>query len=273
MRVALVVAGAIVACGGSEHAQPPPGMVVVAGGAYTVGSDATERERGYALSPPAVRTGAWYDRWERDPVELAVEPFAIDRTPVTQAAYAAFVAATRRDAPYIDSLGYQAQGFLVHAYAEVRPFLWHGATPPEGLDDHPVVLVSRHDAAAYCAWRGQRDGLGLRLPTEREWEAACRGGEGRTFPWGDTWREGAIQAGATFTAPVDMHPDGATPEGVSDLAGNVFEWVDATMPDGRAMLKGCSWDDAPGTCRCAFRHGRPGAAKHILIGFRCAMDG
>jgi formylglycine-generating enzyme required for sulfatase activity len=134
------------------------------------------------------------------------------------------------------------------------------------------VLVDREDARAYCAWRGRREGLDLRLPTEAEWEAACRGRRARLFPWGDDWRDDAAQVGADGTAPVCAHPDGATPEGVHDLAGNVFEWTASAMPDGRPVLKGCAWDDAPGTCRCAFRHGRPASSRHILIGFRCAAS-
>lgn len=261
------------ACGSrSSTPTPPPGMIVIDGGAYLVGSDDAERELGYHLSPPVVREQRWYDAWEAPAREVGVARFAIDRAPVTQGEYAAFVAATDREAPGIDSLAYLKQGFLVHPFDEVRPYLWRDGRPPQRLTDHPVMLVDRLDAEAFCAWRGERTGQRVRLPTEIEWEAACRGTTARVFPWGDEWADGRIQADTTGTASIRDHPDGATPTGVLDLAGNVFEWTDASMPNGDPVLKGCAWDDAPGTCRCAFRHGRPVASKHILIGFRCAAD-
>jgi len=250
-------------------------MVRVEGGVYRLGSDSAERELGYRMSPDVVRGYGWYDAWEADPHEIGLEAFAIDRFPVTQAEYAAFVAATGRAVPDIDSTAYHDQGFLVHPWAEVEPFRWSGGRPPAALGDHPVVLVDHADAAAYCAWRGEQDGHELRLPTGSEWEAACRGKERRTYAWGDTWQEGVIVADTTFTAPVGAHPAGATPDGIGDLLGNVFEWTSSTMPppeEGEPVLRGCGWDDAPGTCRCAFRHGRPAGSRHVLIGFRCAAD-
>jgi formylglycine-generating enzyme required for sulfatase activity len=247
-------------------------MIEIAGGRYALGSESAERELGYSLSPPAVRDAGWYEAWEAPPYRVSLEPFLIDRTPVTQQDFAKFVAATGHRVPKIDEAAYREQGFLVHPYAEVRPYLWTDAGPDSALLDHPVVLVDREDARAYCAWRGKTDGLPLRLPSESEWEAACRGLEARTFPWGDGWLEGAAHVAARGTAPVEAHRLGATPAGVLDLAGNVFEWTGTAMPDGRPVLKGCSWDDAPGTCRCAFRHGRPPDSRHILIGFRCATN-
>lgn len=257
-----------------RNAEPPPvaaDQALVPSGIYSVGSDARERELGYEQSPPAVRDGRWYDAWESPVRDVDVRQFAIDRTPVTQSEYAEFVAVTGHRSPAIDSATYRRQGFLVHPYSEVQPFLWSGDSPPGGIDDHPVVLVSRDDASAYCVWRGgEEGGRRLRLPTEPEWEATCRGTAARTFPWGNEWHEAFAQVEATGTASVWSHPDGATPEGVLDMAGNVFEWTASTMPNGNPTLKSCSWDDAPGTCRCAFRHGRPAEARHILIGFRCA---
>lgn len=271
----LLTGGSLIAFSACDRGQPvtlPPGLVALPGGPYTVGSDSAEREIGYSLSPPGVRGAAWYDAWEAPRHVERVAAFAIDSTLVTQSEYAEFVATTRHRAPHIEGADYEAQGFLVHAYAEVEGFLWDNDSPPAELADHPAVLVDLEDARAYCGWRGRRDGLGVRLPTELEWEAACRGRAGRLFPWGDDWVEGAAQIDSSATAPVTAHPSGATPEGVLDLAGNVFEWTGSFMPDGRPALKGCSWDDAPGTCRCAFRHGRPALTRHVLIGFRCAAS-
>ncbi len=262
-------------CGSVVPDGPPEDMVRVEGGTYRLGSDSTEREFGYSGSPNVVREYGWYDAWEADPHEVELGPFAIDRTQVTQSDFAAFVTATGHQPPDVDSTAYHAQGFLVHPWSEVKPFRWDGGRPPDGLADHPVVLVDYADAAAYCAWRGEREGRATRLPTGPEWEAACRGQELRTYAWGTTWRDGAIVAETTFTAPVGFHPDGATPDGIHDLLGNVFEWTSSRMPPPESdepVLRGCGWDDAPGTCRCAFRHGRPAGSRHILIGFRCAAD-
>jgi len=265
----------VLACACSPEAPggPPQGMIRVDGGTYRLGSNAAERELGYQGSPEVVRAYGWYDAWEADPYEEELAPFAIDRTPVTQSQYAAFSRATGYPAPGIDSTAYQIQGFLVHPWSEVAPFRWDGDGPPEALGPHPVVLVDYADAAAYCAWRGEREGRPLRLPTGPEWEAACRGAEGRTYAWGEAWRDAAVVAETTFTAPVGLHPAGATPAGIHDLLGNVFEWTSSRMPPPESdepVLRGCGWDDAPGTCRCAFRHGRPATSRHILIGFRCA---
>ena len=262
----------LAACRAPEPATVPDRMALIRGGEYLLGSDSAERELGYELSPPAVRGYGWYDNWEAAPHRVTLEPFLIDRAPVTQKEYAEFVGATGYRVPHIDEAAYTEQGFLVHPYEEVQPFNWRDGAPDSALLDHPVVLVDLEDARAFCEWRSAADGLAVRLPTEAEWEAACRGADGRTFPWGSDWREGAAQVESTTTAPVTAHPNGATAEGVNDLAGNVFEWTSSSMPDGRPTLKGCSWDDAPGTCRCAFRHGRPAASRHILIGFRCAAS-
>jgi formylglycine-generating enzyme required for sulfatase activity len=251
------------ACGRHSTDGPAPGTVFIPSGTYRLGSDSTERARGYELSPPAVRQAGWYEAWELAPYEVRLEGFWIDSTPVTHRSYAEFVAATRHRVPQISESEYSEQGFLVHAYEEVLPFLWTDGAPNPTMHNHPVALVSREDAAAYCEWRGGR------LPTEHEWEAACRGQEGRTFPWGTTWRGGIAHMDTTFTAPVSAHTQEGTPNGILDLIGNVFEWTDSPFGEGRTVLKGCSWDDAPGTCRCAFRHGRLSHSRHILIGFRC----
>ncbi len=94
--------------------------------------------------------------------------------------------------------------------------------------NHPVVCVSRHDAADYCAWQKKR------MPTEAEWEKAARGTDGLKFPWGngdvDCTRTNMVGCkagldGKDGTSPVGSHPEGASPYGVLDMAGNVVEWV------------------------------------------------
>ncbi len=243
-------------------------QVFVPAGPFWMGSDARERELARALSGPATVAANWFStelaRTRRD-----TEAFCIDRLLVTHARYAEFMKRTGHRAPGISSDEYRRQGFLVHDYdAEVRSYLWRGDTPSPGRTEHPVVLVSADDAEAFCRWQGPLS----RLPSETEWEKAARGAEGRIFPWGDSWdpdRLNSAAGGPGMTTAVGRYPLGASPYGMLDAVGNVFQWTASVLGDGRRVLKGCAWDDDAGLCRPAFRHGRPAASRHILIDFRC----
>jgi formylglycine-generating enzyme required for sulfatase activity len=96
------------------------------------------------------------------------------------------------------------------------------------LHNHPVGGVSWDDAVAYTAWLADLTGDPWRLPTEAEWEKAARGTDGRIYPWGDKFdkkRCTTSESGKGTTTPVGSHPSGASPYGVLDMAGNVWEWT------------------------------------------------
>lgn len=112
---------------------------------------------------------------------------------------------------------------------------------PWADDNHPVVYVNSKDAEKFCQWLSSKEGRKYRLPTEAEWEYAARGSDGRTFPWGEkldggqyanfadkrtnfAWREPFIDDGFAETSPIGSYPRGASPFGIEDMAGNVFEW-------------------------------------------------
>lgn len=244
-------------------------MALIPDGQFVMGSDASERRLAYARSSPAVREARWFDA-ELPRHTVSVPAFCIDRTLVPQAAYGQFVRAVDHRWPGISKTDYQRQRFLVHDYDhKVVPYRWTSETPPARLARHPVVLVSATDAEAYCRWRQP----GGRLPTEREWEKASRGVDGRFFPWGDAWDASRLNSEASRiggTTAIDRFPSGASPFGLLDAVGNVFQWTATALEDGRRVLKGCGWDDELPLCRPAFRHGRPLESRHILIGFRCA---
>jgi formylglycine-generating enzyme required for sulfatase activity len=239
----------------------------VPAGTFWMGSDARERGLARSLSSPETVAADWFSaELPRHPAEAG--PFCIDRVLVTQNRYAEFVARAGHRPPHISREDYLHQGFLVHDYGAVTPYLWRGRTPPAEKAEHPAVLVSAQDAQAFCRWHHPAG----RLPTEAEWEKAARGPDGRIFPWGDGWdpsRLNSATQGPGATTPVGQYPEGASPYGVLDPVGNVFQWTATMLPDGRRVLKGCAWDDDPGLCRPAARHGRPPKSRHILIGFRC----
>lgn len=184
---------------------------------------------------------------ERGRRHVEVAAFAIDRTEVTQAAYARCIDAGVCSPP--------AGGF-----------------EPRGRCTHPVVNVTWEQASQYCAW------LDKRLPTEAEWEKAARGSDGRRFPWGDDAPTCELAnfagCGLRDAEAVASHPTGASPYGVLDLAGNVREWVFDSQ-QGRARqpkraIRGGMFTDRAMHLRAARRSYGDVSVSDLGIGFRCA---
>lgn len=223
---------------------------------------------------PITRRERWYEA-ERPRRRVSLRAYAITLTPVTNRQYAAFVADTGYRAPDVDRATWDAYG-LAHPYERTRRYAWREGKPPAGREDHPVVLVSLADAVAYAEWLSRKTGMRWRLPTELEWEKAARGTDGRAFPWGaefDPARLNSHDAGPFDTTRAGAYPGGASPFGVLDAAGQVYEWTATLAAPGRAIVKGGSWDDKGcGVCRPAARHARPVELRHILIGFRLVRE-
>lgn len=264
--------------GGNDFALPA--LVSVPAGPFIRGSDRAEREAAYRLDEAAyghsvTRKNRWYEsEFDRGTATTAV--YEVMKTPVTNAQYAEFVAATGYPAPDVDRETWEGYG-LIHPYGRTRRYAWTNGKPPTGRENHPVVLVSHGDAEAYAAWLSERTGGVWRLPSEKEWEKAARGTDGRYFPWGEAFDPSRLNShdrGPFDTVPVGGFPEGASPFGVQDAAGQVFEWTATPASgSGRYIVKGGSWDDSGcGICRPAARHSRPEALKHILIGFRLVRE-
>jgi formylglycine-generating enzyme required for sulfatase activity len=158
---------------------------------------------------------------------------------------------------------------------------------PAGIDDHPAQSVSWVEAMAYCRWLSRLSSKTYRLPTEAEWEKAARGTDERIYPWGNMWdpsRCNSVESKIHYTTPVSRYsPNGDSPYGVADLAGNVWEWCSSLyqpypykhdeehealrVREGR-VLRGGSYEFDRSGVRVAGRSwGYPGEATY-LAGFR-----
>jgi formylglycine-generating enzyme required for sulfatase activity len=238
-------------------------------------------------SGPGVTDGV--EERERPRHRVSLDAYYIDQVPVTNARFERFVKET----------GYQTTAEWEGGARVWRQQdgTWHclytaGATwrAPSGPGsvappNHPVVQVSWQDAKAYGHWAGKR------LPTEAEWEKAARGAGGRAYPWGEAWDGGRANGDKTIgkTSPVGSYPNGVSPYGVEEMAGNVREWVSdwyeptyyRRSPTGnprgpesgeRRVVRGGSWYDSPHGLRTSARQAvKPGHPDNT-IGFRCAME-
>jgi hypothetical protein len=185
-------------------------------------------------------------------------PFQIARYPVTVEEYRRFV----EDEGYQTERWWRSGGF-----AQFKPQFWNQQVQ---YGNRPVTGVSWYEAAAYCAWAG------VRLPSEAEWERAARGLEGREYPWGNQEpdeQRANFDMNVGHPTPVGLYPAGATPEGVVDMAGNVWEWAeDWYERDKLRALRGGSYLDASSNQRAAYRFRFEPGRWGVGIGFRCARD-
>lgn len=178
-----------------------------------------------------------------------IAEFQIGRFPVTHIQFQAFVDASDgyRDPSWWDGLNAKGKEQQLGGPGE-------SAFP---IPDHPRVNVSWYDAVAFCRWLTGKLGYPVRLPTEQQWEKAARGPNGRNFAYGDVFdakKGNARNSGIGMTSPVDAYPEGASPYGLLDMSGNVWEWALTEYHDpgseirpsnSRRVLKGRSWSCGP----------------------------
>ncbi len=200
---------------------------------------------------------------ERPRHTVTLPAFYIDRFEVTHEQYARFLEASAHPAP-LD---------------------WPAGRLPPKLARHPVVNVTFDDATAYARWAGKR------LPTEAEWEKACRGTDGRNFPWGNSTTNKSTASGEENKQklhPVGSFPDDLSPCGAQDMAGNVWEWTGSwyeaypgndqiEIEYGRKyrVIRGGGAIDyygAVSTRRCADRARSVPYGTYDALGFRCVME-
>ncbi len=176
-------------------------MVYVPAGPFIMGSDLNEIKTAFETASQKHMDimWIWFER-ELPRHQADLPGFWIDVVPVTCVRYKRFCDATGHKLPKD----------------------WNGGQIPDGRSNHPVVNVAWEDVLAYCSWVGKRP------PYESEWEKAARGTDGRIWPWGNEYREGCGNIDrdlAVGMQPVGSCPDGASPYGCLDMAGNVSEWT------------------------------------------------
>lgn len=183
---------------------------------------------------------------------MSLSAFYMDKYEVTTKLYSTFLQATRHK----------------------QPDDWTQQVALVGSGDRPVVQVTWHDAEAYCRQYGKR------LPIEQEWEKAARGTDGRKYPWGNeepSSRHALFNTkwnGYGTLAVVGSHEAGASPYGIQDLAGNVWEWTSSDYDNERKVLRGGSWKTETNAYYLQStprNYGTP-TYRNLSYGFRCAQD-
>jgi formylglycine-generating enzyme required for sulfatase activity len=239
--------------------------VVIPADKFLMGAQATEsHEANYDKD-------AYSHHWESPVHEVHLDAFRLARFPVTVSQYRHFI----QDEGYQNPQWWTAGGMGNHSHPEG----WAAQTE---YPSRPVVGVSWYEAAAFCAWTG------FRLPTEAEWERAARGTDGRKYAWGGPDLERSrlnCQWKVGYPTPVGIYPQGATPEGICDMSGNVWEWcLDryGEYPEGPVsnprgaesstvrVLRGGGWRADATICRAAYRNAGDPSSRGNDVGFRLA---
>ena len=250
-----------------SFAAAPEAMVRVPGGDYVFKVEGIEIEGfddfGVDVQYP------WEDMPRRfHEHRMQIKPFYMDKYPVTNGEFKKFLDATH------------------YRPADDLNFLrdWKNGTYPDGWDRKPVTWVSLDDARAYAKWAGKR------LPHEWEWQFAAQGLDGRIYPWGNEWQASAVPTphkGRMSRGPdnVDAHPAGASPFGIMDMVGNVWQWTDEYVDEHTrgGILRGGDYYQPQGSIWYfpqAYRndqHGKlllmaPSYDRAGTLGFRCVAD-
>ena len=262
----------------------PPGMVTVPSGPYSYESSNNCIEGDQLADAVGVQM-PWQGHPSRSQKQLIrMHSFHIDKHLVTNEQYRRYV--DRGDGKYFAPR--DRQNWLKD---------WPGGLIPTGASNHPVRWVSRADASSYCRYYGKR------LPTSWEWQYAAQGTDGRRYPWGNTWDASLVARLSNArndppTEDVDAHPESASPFGVEDMVGHLYQWTDEACDEHtcRAILRGGSnyyaigspwYFPQPGCVNGACHEDTPrgdlGVHNTLLlqsdpmdrsasIGFRCVVD-
>lgn len=201
-----------------------------------------------------------------------VTPFEIDVYPVTNGQFARFI----KEGGYaLKSDLWTKEGLkFIKKEKITQPRLWDDKKLNQ--PDYPVVGVSWYEANAYAKWAGKR------LPTEFEWERAARGTDGLIYPWGNEFDKekcNTKESGIGKTTRVTHYPNGISPVGCYDMAGNVWEWTrnnyytkgeQGDFKDNEyPVLRGGSWYFDLESARCAYRYDLNPEYRYYTLGFRC----
>ena len=231
--------------------QTPEGMAYVAAGPFRMGSSRGDMHGGHDIR-------LFSDAQPEHTVNLTA--LYVDKTEVTNAQYKKFCDAT----------------------GQVVPPNWKNGAFAASEANVPVTHVSWWEATAYAVWAGKR------LPSEAEWEKTARGTDARQYPWGEVWDADRVVTRQFKPQPVGSKPDGASPYGALDMAGNVFEWVadwylpypgsTQELPEfGKQfkVVRGGGFDSLPGfplIYNSAYRSVARPQNRSEWIGFRCVKD-
>ena len=240
-------------------------MVTVGAGKFIRGSKEQDREK------PARK--------------IHLDEFMIGKYPVTNQEFKAFI----EDGGYKDKELWKPEGWQWREKESIsEPEYWHDRK--WNGSNFPVVGVGWYEASAYAEWLSKETGDRYVLPTEAQWEKAARGSEGFSYPWGEKWGEdhcNSDECGLGRTSPVGIFPEGKSPYGCLDMAGNVWEWCAdwyegdyyKKSPDRNPkgptdgsyrVIRGGSWFNSRWNCRAAFRYWYLPALRFYYCGFRLA---